>query len=58
MFWYVLGALAALGLGIWAGLGYPGLDGPRDRVVGENFPRRRIAKHRFLDWLRPPKPRR
>lgn len=56
--WMVIGAIAALALGIWIGLGHPGLDGRKDRVVGENFRPRRMAKHRFLDWLRPPPPRR
>jgi hypothetical protein len=58
MLWYVLGAIAALGFGVWVGLGHPGVDGRKDRVVGDNFPRRRVAKHRFLDWLRPPPSRR
>lgn len=56
--WMAVGAVAALVFGIWVGLGHPGIDGRKDRVVGDRFRPRRMAKHRFLDWLRPPPPRR
>jgi hypothetical protein len=46
---------AALAVGIYIGLGAPGMPGREDRIV----PRaRRLRQHTPLDWLRPPKVRR
>ena len=52
----IVGAVAALGLGIYIGLGFPGLPGREDRVVRRRQDRSRA--YTPLDWLRPPKPRR
>jgi hypothetical protein len=49
----VLGMIAALGIGIWVGLGTPGMRGPEDRVVHEGRARRLEKRH--IDWLRPPR---
>jgi hypothetical protein len=49
----VLGMIAALGLGVWVGMGAPGMGGREDRVVGEGRARR-LARNRHLHWLRPP----
>jgi hypothetical protein len=44
--------VVALGLGIWVGLGFPGIKGREDRVVAPGRARRGLEpKH--LDWLRP-----
>lgn len=47
----ILGALLALGIGIYVGLGMPGTSGREDRVVTPGKARRE-AQHRSLDWLR------
>jgi hypothetical protein len=52
MIWYILGAIA-FAIGIYIGLGYPGLPGREDRVVHQRT--RRIHKFTPLDLLRPPK---
>ncbi|MGH7475067.1 MAG: hypothetical protein ACRELD_02145 [Longimicrobiales bacterium] len=51
--WHILGGVIALLIGIYAGLGFPGLSGREDRVVSRRRPRRRTFTP--LDWLRPPK---
>lgn len=50
--WYILGAVAALLLGIYIGLGFPGLPGREDRVLPKG--KRRQKKDYFtpLDLLR------
>lgn len=50
LFW--IGVIAALGAGVWVGLGMPGTSGREDRVVRPGHARRE-AKHRTLDWLKP-----
>jgi hypothetical protein len=51
--WFIVLGLVALILGIWVGLGMPGVQGGRrDRVV-EPGRARRYARVRHLDWLRP-----
>jgi hypothetical protein len=50
MFW-ILGMAAALGVGVYVGLGMPGMKGREDRVVTHGTPRRLGKKH--IDWLRP-----
>lgn len=50
MIWIVI-ALVFLGLGIWVGLGHPGVGGREDRIVSGR-PQRLQRKR--LDWLRPP----
>jgi hypothetical protein len=47
----VLGMVAALGLGIYVGVGAPGFGGREDRVVGEGRARRLERRH--IHWLRP-----
>lgn len=49
---WILGMVIALAAGIYVGLGMPGLPGREDRVIGSGR-RKRLVKHRFLDWLRP-----
>jgi Uri superfamily endonuclease len=46
----VLGMAAALGLGVYVGLGMPGMKGREDRVVQHGTPRRLGKRH--IDWLR------
>ena len=53
MLLYVIGGVLALGLGIYIGLGFPGLPGREDRVVHRRPVRRRSFTP--LDWLRPPR---
>lgn len=50
---YVVGGVIAFAVGIYIGLGYPGLPGREDRMAL----RRGRRVHRFtpLDLLRPPK---
>lgn len=50
LFW--VGVAAALGGGVWVGLGMPGTKGREDRVVRPGHARRE-AKPRALDWLKP-----
>lgn len=45
--------IIALAVGIYIGLGFPGLPGGEDRVVSRR--RRRRRSFTPLDWLRPPK---
>lgn len=53
MVWYILGAVAALALGIYAGLGFPGLPGREDRVLPRRSERSRAQRHFTpLDLLR------
>jgi len=54
----IMGMVIALGLGIYIGLGMPGLPGPTDRVLPPGMARRRRRAFTPLDWLRPPKSRR
>jgi hypothetical protein len=43
--------IAALGLGVWVGLGWPGLKvGRKDRVVSPGRARR--LPHHYIHWLR------
>lgn len=49
MFW-ILGMVVALGVGIYVGLGMPGMKGREDRVVREGTARRLEKRH--IDWLR------
>jgi hypothetical protein len=51
MIW-ILGMVAALGLGVYVGLGAPGTKGREDRVVTEGKARRLERRH--IHWLRPP----
>jgi hypothetical protein len=49
--------VVALAVGVYVGLGLPGMPGREDRVVGHA--RRRLkVQHSPLDWLRPPNVRR
>jgi hypothetical protein len=48
---WILGLIAALGLGIWVGLGWPGLKrGRSDRVVPSGRSRRLPAN--YIHWIR------
>ncbi|MGH7483283.1 MAG: hypothetical protein ACRELV_14110 [Longimicrobiales bacterium] len=49
----LIGAVAALGIGLYIGLGFPGLPGRQDRVTSKRRSRRRTFTP--LDWIRPPK---
>lgn len=49
--WILLGMALALGVGVYVGLGAPGLRGRQDRVVTMGRPRRLQKRH--IDWLRP-----
>lgn len=53
-FLLILGAVFAFGIGVYWGLGAPGMPGPEDRVLPPGT-RRRPAKRYFtpLDLLRP-----
>lgn len=42
-------------VGIYIGLGMPGLPGPQDRVLPPGMTRRRKRVFTPLDWLRPPR---
>jgi|GEM_PF-511684 len=53
MIWYILGGAAALALGIYVGLGFPGLPGREDRVLPTRSERSRTQRHFTpLDLLR------
>jgi len=52
MVWIVL-AVLALALGVYVGLGLPGLPGREDRVVSRGRARR--LPHRHVHWFRPVK---
>ncbi len=49
----IIGAIVALVLGIYIGLGFPGLPGRENRIVRHR--RRRHKSFTPLDWLKPPK---
>lgn len=49
MIWIVI-AVAALVLGVWVGLGMPGMSGREDRVVSSGRARR--LPHRHVHWIR------
>lgn len=52
LIWFILfGMVAALGAGIYVGMGAPGTHGREDRVVPEGKARRLQKRH--IDWLRP-----
>jgi hypothetical protein len=52
MLYLVLGAVAALAIGIWVGIGAPGLPGGReDRVVEPGRAKRLKKQH--IDLLKP-----
>ncbi|MGK7312795.1 MAG: hypothetical protein ACN0LA_11210 [Candidatus Longimicrobiales bacterium M2_2A_002] len=52
MVWYVIGGIAALLLGIYIGLGFPGLPGREDRVLPSGKRRRKKDYFTPLDLLR------
>ena len=49
---YVIGAILALALGIFIGLGMPGLPGAEDRVLPKGMRRRKKDYFTPLDLLR------
>lgn len=49
----IVGGVVAFGVGIYIGLGFPGLPGPKDRVLPRGMRRRRHDAYTPLDWLRP-----
>lgn len=51
----ILGGVVAFALGIWIGLGHPGVGGREDRVLPGNMRRRPLHEQQFLDWLKPRK---
>jgi hypothetical protein len=46
----IMGMAAALGIGVWVGLGMPGTRGREDRVVTNGAPKRLQKRH--IDWLK------
>lgn len=48
--WIIGGMVAALGVGIWVGIGAPGLPGREDRVVSPGRAQR--LKKRHIDLLK------
>lgn len=55
---YIVGMVLALAVGVYIGLGFPGLPGREDRVVRVGRARRPRRQFTPLDLLRPPRPRR
>jgi hypothetical protein len=56
MIYYILGCVAALAIGIYVGLGFPGLPGREDRVVPRRGGHGRVRRYFTpMDMLRPPK---
>lgn len=55
MDWFIVSCIVVFVVGIYIGLGFPGLPGREDRVVHR---RRRIHHFTPLDLLRPPQRRR
>ncbi len=51
---YIVGGVIAFAIGIYIGIGFPGLPGREDRVVRRRSSRR-VHKFTPLDLLRPPK---
>lgn len=51
--WYILGMVLAFLIGIYIGIGFPGLPGREDRVVSKRG--RRVHHFTPLDLLRPRK---
>src|SRR5690606_7041695 len=49
---YLVGGIVALGIGIYIGLGFPGLPGPEDRVLPPGARRRRKTHFTPIDLLR------
>lgn len=57
MIMYIVGGAVALGLGIYIGLGWPGLPGREDRIVSRRSARSQATRHFTpLDLLRRTKP--
>ena len=52
MWWYIIGGTLALALGIYIGLGFPGLPGREDRVLPGGRRRKRKDYFTPLDLLR------
>ena len=52
MLW-IAGMVVALGVGVYVGLGAPGMPGREDRVVTHGKPRR-LPKN-YIHWLKPRK---
>lgn len=50
--WHWIGAVAALALGIYIGLGFPGLPGRENRVLPKGKTRRKKKYFTPLDLLR------
>lgn len=50
--WYWIGMIAALALGIYIGLGFPGMPGREDRVLPKGKRRRKKDYFTPLDLLR------
>lgn len=50
MIW-LTGMVVALGIGVYVGLGAPGMPGREDRVV-KHGRAKRLPKN-YIDWLRP-----
>jgi hypothetical protein len=48
--WWITGAILALAVGVYVGLGLPGLRGREDRLVAPGRARR--LPHRHVHWIR------
>jgi hypothetical protein len=49
--WIIIAMVVALALGIYVGLGAPGMPGREDRIVQSGRARRLPKRH--LHWIRP-----
>jgi hypothetical protein len=49
--WIIITMVGALALGIYVGLGAPGMSGREDRVVSSGRARRLAKRH--IHWIRP-----
>lgn len=48
--WWVILAVLALAIGVYVGLGLPGMPGREDRIVAPGRARR--LKHNYIHWYR------
>lgn len=51
--WWVILAVLALAIGVYVGLGLPGMPGREDRIVTPGRARR--LKHNHIHWYRTPR---
>ena len=51
--WLILFALVALAIGVWVGLGLPGLSGGREDRFVESGRARRGLEPNYIHWFKP-----